>query len=288
MEASTSTSPSASSSPAELHRRNRERALGHINSELRARIEDVWPTIIKPGDLEWSDSLGWANALVDGAGVPKINALTTPEEVRGYYEHIYSVRPAQGWVMTSLLTGDFWVLVESDVEYFYPATQERGYSTSAAVLMVDGAYGISGEMTWRRYVEPENGQTNIDRHQVLLTRNAASVERDLAALLALYDGGVQAALRAYDGRRPSFVGMDGRDELRAFYAAQFEAVDVLAVSIDSETVKPWYLMAELLWRVQLGPWATAEIRTIETVFFGRDGRVVAHLGSGIAPLPIDV
>jgi hypothetical protein len=270
-------------------RRNRERALEHIYAELENTVEAVWATLTPPDQLTWSETICWANSIELDDGTLQIQVHRTVDEVRDYYAHVYATKPPDNFELKTLLVGDWWVAVEAPIEYRHPATGTRSQSVSAALLILDGVDGVSGELVWRKHQIPPPGQTDMERLALLKAILAALETGDAEAAVATMDGDVRAAVRDYGGGDEVFVRIDGRTEMLAYYRRFLDQVEVLGTAVQSLLVRDWFVNAEVEWDVRFrrGELAgrTARMRTVENLYVGASGLFIARIGYG-SPLEL--
>jgi hypothetical protein len=263
-------------------RRSLERGLEHIYSELEGSVEAIWETITPQEQLQWSDVLPWASQLLQPDGSMKLEVFRGLDEIRGFYERIYSYRPPTDFVVNTLVAGEWWMFVEAPVEYEHPVTRATSGNVTAALVFTDGWQGISGEIAWRRGERPAGGPdegqvTELHNHLLKVLQQA-----DIDAITAMFDADVEAAVLAHFGYSEPFVQIGNRHELHDYYDRFYSAAQVIDVRAETLITRPWFAMSELEWTVEVrsAPGSRATFETCEILGVGLDGKFVSRVGFG--------
>jgi hypothetical protein len=269
-----------------------DRIMWHAQVEVTNVIDDVMGTITPADSLSWARTWAWAAPLAGADGAIKLRTLRTRDEIRAFYvdnRSRYQVTDTGRPQMR--VCSDWYAMTESHATFESLPDHTEYRQSWVLVSPMDGTHGITGELVWARFPHLEPGP-EISAEDICITYERyleALRAQDVDGLLALMAPGVQGAVRDYAGDE-TFVGIDGPEEMRAFYQRMFAAVRVRAVDTVQFVNRGWYMFSEHRWTVDFlaGPrqGSSGALLIAELLPLDREGRIYARLGFGTELLSV--
>jgi hypothetical protein len=166
-------------------------------------------------------------------------------------------------------------------------------SSTIAIFPISSGKGITGELVWAKVPKAKLGVA-ADPNEAMLEGEAARRRllaqhkiyldgfrnADVEAMLSIMNQGVQANIRDYVNDTGTLVGLESKDDYRAYLKAFFDKYEVVNVDYLHRVMEEWYLFAET--RVNLRDRSGKELAYNGADFFvpARDNRVIIQTGHG--------
>jgi hypothetical protein len=262
------------------------RATEHADSELTNDTDHVLTTVAPVETLTWSPGLTWARPLPGEDGSIRMLVARDLPGIRGYYDSIHEVMANVGWITRTQVGSDWWMLIDSSWTGRNPATGDELEADAVALLFVDGAEGICGEVGWARMFDPPQGFGDDDRAALFDEYLSGLRAADAAAVTACFSERSSSAVRTYAGYDDEFVALEGAAALREWYDRFFGAFAVEEVALVQKLIREWVIFCELRWSLTLADGSAVRCRTAEILPLGPDGRFVSRMGSGTPLEPV--
>jgi hypothetical protein len=167
-------------------------------------------------------------------------------------------------------------------------------SMTIAIFPVSGEKGITGELVWMRLPRDALG-AGPKRSEPVLAGDPARRQllalhkqfldgyraNDVEAILATMNDGIQANVRNYVNDDGGLIGIESKDDYRAYLTDFFEKFEVLKVDHLHRLTEDFYVFAEV--RFEIRERATGKeigIHTAEFFVPAHDDRFIIQIGHG--------
>jgi len=260
----------------------------HMEAEFAGNIDGLMNTLV-PNEP-------YAYTIVPRVfedGTVRSPVISTAEEIRECYKFVRG--------RSDLIAGEPLVDIKSSWYNFHESINRgrvRGQdkiteSTTIAIFPVSSGKGITGELVWAKMpkarlgtaADPEEPMLEGDaaRRRLLAQHNAyldGLRKNDPEAILDIMNDGVQANIRDYVEDKGTLIGLESKDDYRAYLKAFFGKYEVVNVDYLHRVMEDWYLFAET--RVNLRDRNGKEWAYNGADFFvpARDNRIIVQTGHG--------
>lgn len=260
----------------------------HMEAEFVGDIDGLMVTLVPNEPYAYTIV---PQVLEDGS--VKSPVISTYDEIRECYKFVRG--------RSALLSGEPLVDINGSWYTFHENVnrgQVRGQdkvteSYTIAIFPCSTGTGITGELVWAKYpkhtlgprVEGEDAMLEGEparRH--LLKQHKDYLEgwraNDPEAILAHMHEGVQANIRDYVADTGALIGIESKDDYRAYLKAFFGKYDVLRVDYLHRVMQEWYLFSEI--RVEMRDRDGRELAFNSADFFvpARNNRIIVQTGHG--------
>jgi hypothetical protein len=232
-------------------------------------------------------------ACLDASGVPKLLETLTPNGPWAW-AIMPQMRP-DGSVMIPIAT------TREEIAECYKVTRTRSNVLGFESLVeLRGAWYTFSEGISRAYVPATDTYNETEVVEPLSVRRDALAMHDrylealrterTAEFAAVFEPGVQSAVRDYVDDTGTLVGLDGVAAHQDFYGRLFERYEIAEVLLLERVVQDWYVFAEL--RVTVVPRSGPDrgrrigFNIAEFLVPAADGRFIARIGHGTDPAPL--
>lgn len=275
-----------------------EQAIIHVGEEIKAR--DPRNLVALLGSL--ADNGPYAYTIMPKVrpdGAIQLPVLTTRAEIAEAYEFIRGLTDLHEVVGLTEIAGS-WYLFQDAMTVGGPKDSDtRNHRQTLGLFPSGSASGITGELVWLRTPRDQLGAPGdrdvfADDDELHARRRLTdAVHRyfdglranDLEAILATIHDGAASAVRDYVDGTGGLVELTGKDAHRAWFTRFLAAYEVRSVQPIHLVTSDWYVFAELRITADLREGAgTVAFHTAEFHVPGRDGRFIARIGHGTAPV----
>lgn len=190
-------------------------------------------------------------------GTVRSPVISTAEEIRECYVFVRG--------RSALISGEPLVDIKSSWYNFHESINRgcvRGQdkiteSSTIAIFPVASGKGITGELVWAKMPKSRLGtgpdpdeqmlEGEAARRRLLIQHNAyleGLRNNDPEAMLAIMNEGVQANIRNLVDDTGTLIGLESKDDYRAYLKAFFGKYEVVNVDYLHRVMEDWYLFAE--------------------------------------------
>ena len=275
-----------------------EQAVLHVGEEIKARdpsnLTALMDSLAPEGPYAYT-----IMPRVGADGSIQLPVLTTRDEIGEAYEFVRGLSDLHEVVGLTEIAGT-WYLFQDAMTVGGPKDSDvRNHRQTLGLFPSGAESGITGELVWLRTPRENLGAEGdadafaeddelharrriVDRYQQYLGALGAN---DLEGLIATLHDGAASAVRDYVDGDGGLVELTGKDAHRTWYGRFLDAFDVSDARSVQLVVSDWYVFAELrITATRRSDGAAVAFHTAEFHVPARDGRFIARIGHGTAPV----
>jgi len=272
-----------------------EEAWTHMEAEFVGNIDGLMTTLVEKEPLAYT-----IVPEIRPDGSVRSPIASTFKEVRECYVFVRGRSDLLNVELVSEIRGgwyDFQVGVNTGRVRDPAANPDRLQTNSVTigVFPVSIGKGITGELVWvmtpreKLGVGPAPAEpplTGFDGRRQLLALHKQFLDgyraNDVEAVLATMNDGIQANIRNYVNDTGRLIGIESKDDYRAYLTAFFAKFEVLKIDHLQRINEEWYLFCEarMELRERSGQRREFGIHTAEFFVPAKDNRFVVQTGHG--------
>jgi hypothetical protein len=273
-----------------------DKAVGHVNEEIRARDPSNLTALIGSLAPEGPYAYTIVPRILPDGGV-SLPVLSTRQEIAEAYAFVRGMSDIHEVAGLTEITGT-WYLFQDALTVGSPKdTDNRNDRHTLALFPSSAEPGITGELVWLRVPrsqlgsaddEEEPGADELHVRRLVLGRYqqylAGLRANDVDAALEPLHDKVASAIRDYVGETGTLIELTGKAAHRNWYNELLAKYEVRSARPIQLVTTEWYVFSELRIQVERrdngAPFA---FNTAEFHMTAKDGRFIARIGHGTEP-----